>query len=71
MIDRQRILHTFCTLVSFDSESFSEQRIKEYLKGRLDALGMHPVEDDADLLCGKRGPESAGSRSSFPRTWTR
>ena len=61
MIDRQRILHTFCTLVSFDSESFTEQRIKEYLKGRLDALGMHPVEDDADLLCGKRGPESAGN----------
>ncbi|MBQ3708385.1 MAG: M20/M25/M40 family metallo-hydrolase [Clostridia bacterium] len=61
MINEQRILDTFCTLVSFDSESFSEHRIKEYLKGRLDALGMHPVEDDADLLCGKRGPGSAGN----------
>ncbi|MCR5683318.1 MAG: M20/M25/M40 family metallo-hydrolase [Clostridiales bacterium] len=61
MVNRQRILDTFLTLVSFDSESFSERRIKEYLRGRLDALGMHPDEDDADLCCGRRAPESAGN----------
>ena len=61
MIDRRRILSSFLTLVSFDSESFSERRIKEYLRGRLDALGMHPFEDDADRQCGRCGPESAGN----------
>ena len=61
MLNRNRILSTFTTLVSFDSESFAERRIKEYLRGRLDALGMHPAEDDADLLCGMRSPESAGN----------
>ena len=65
MINEQRILDTFCSLVSFDSESFSERGIKEYLRGRLAALGISAEEDEADVRGGWKSPESAGNLYAF------
>ena len=47
MINTERLLEEFKTLVSFDAESFHEAQIKEYLKEKLTALGLTVTEDDA------------------------
>ena len=50
MISAERILNEFVKLSSFDSESFSERKIVDYLKQRLSLLGLMVSEDDADVL---------------------
>ena len=60
MIDAERLLSEFQTLVSFDAESFHEGRIKEYLKEKLCSLGLTVTEDDAAEKLGS-GPEGAGN----------
>lgn len=47
MISLNRIRAEFETLVSFDSESYAEYEIKEYLKEKLSSLGLAVEEDNA------------------------
>ncbi|MCI6927200.1 M20/M25/M40 family metallo-hydrolase [Butyricicoccus porcorum] len=47
MIQTERLLQTFCTLVSFDSPSCGERKICDYLKETLKQLGLAVTEDDA------------------------
>lgn len=47
MINSNRICKEFEKLVSYDSESYAEYDIKEYLKEKLTALGLAVTEDDA------------------------
>ena len=65
MIDRNRIRDTFLTLVSFDSESFCERDTADYLKQRLEALGITAEEDRADEKCGRKSERSAGNVYGF------
>ena len=61
MIDRERLLGTFLTLAGFDAESFGERDTADYLKKRLDGLGIAAEEDCADEICGRKSPRSAGN----------
>lgn len=45
--NKNRILEEFLKLISFDSESFHEREISEYLKKKLTDLGLEVSEDDA------------------------
>ena len=60
MIDAERLLTEFQTLVSFDCESFHEGQIKEYLKEKLLSLGLTVSEDDAAEKLGS-GADGAGN----------
>ncbi|MBR6114536.1 MAG: M20/M25/M40 family metallo-hydrolase [Oscillospiraceae bacterium] len=60
MIDAERLLREFETLVSFDCESCHEGRIKEYLKEKLLSLGLTVSEDDAARKLGS-GADGAGN----------
>ena len=60
MISTERLLAEFQKLVSFDSESFHEAAIKEYLKEKLLALGLAVEEDDAAKRLGT-GADGAGN----------
>ena len=46
-INEERLLTEFKRLVSFDSESFHERDIREYLQEKLKALGLIATEDNA------------------------
>ena len=46
-IHEERLLAEFERLVSFDSESFHERELREYLQEKLLALGLDVEEDDA------------------------
>lgn len=46
-VNKNRILEEFLKLVSFDSESFNEKEISEYLNKKLTDLGLEVSEDDA------------------------
>ena len=46
-VNKNRILDEFLKLVSFDSESFHEREISEYLKKKLKELDLEVKEDDA------------------------
>ena len=60
MINAERLLAEFQTLVSFDCESFHEGAIKEYLKAKLLSLGLTVTEDDAAAKLGS-GADGAGN----------
>lgn len=45
--NKNRILEEFLKQISFDSESFHEREISEYLKKKLTDLGLEVSEDDA------------------------
>ncbi len=45
-INRERLIREFVRLTEFDSESFHERDIADYLKGRLEELGLKVEEDD-------------------------
>lgn len=47
MIDKERLLEQFRTLVSIDSESFHENAMRDYLKKKLQDLGLEVFEDNA------------------------
>lgn len=61
MVNSDRIRREFDKLVSFDSESFYEYEIKEYLKEKLISLGLSVTEDDAFKRLGHENPRSAGN----------
>lgn len=61
MVNIERIRREFDKLVSFDSESFYEYEIKEYLKERLISLGLVVDEDDAWKNLGQESGRSAGN----------
>ena len=46
MIDRERLIETFCNLVKIDSPSGEEHDISEYLSNRLKMLGLNVTKDD-------------------------
>ena len=68
MIDQSRLLTTFEKLVGFDSESFHEAEIKEYLKGALTDLGLEVTEDDAASALRDRGAEAGNLYARLPGT---
>lgn len=47
MIDQKRLVEQFCKLTAFDSESYKEREIAEYLKEQLERLGLQVEEDQA------------------------
>ena len=64
-VNVDRIRSEFAELVSFDSESYYEREIKEYLKEKLISLGLSVEEDDAWKLLGHENPKSAGNLYGF------
>ncbi|MGN1121912.1 MAG: M20/M25/M40 family metallo-hydrolase [Eubacteriales bacterium] len=65
MVKEERIREEFQTLVAFDSESFAEGDIKDYLKDKLTALGLTVHEDDVGTKLGHDNPKSAGNLYAF------
>ena len=47
MVNQKRIMEEFQRLVAFDSESYEEREIADYLKEKLVSLGLDVEEDDA------------------------
>lgn len=47
MVCAKHLIQTFCDLVSFDSPSYGERNICDYLKDSLQQLGLTVIEDDA------------------------
>ena len=45
MIDRDRIVTTFCELARIDSPSGEEEQVAQYLIGRLEAIGLEVARD--------------------------
>lgn len=52
MINDQRLLEQFLTLVQIDSETKHEEEIGKYLKDKLLSLGLEVVEDDTTEITG-------------------
>ena len=61
MISADRIRAEFERLASFDSESYEEYDIKEYLKNRLVELGLEVCEDTAFKTFQVQSDRSAGN----------
>lgn len=60
MIQKERLLKEFQHLVSFDSESYEERDIADYLKEKLIHLGLEVTEDNAgSILQKKSGVDNA------------
>ncbi|MFW5999260.1 MAG: M20/M25/M40 family metallo-hydrolase [Halanaerobiaceae bacterium] len=64
MINRERIVNTFCRLVDIESPSFGEQKLASYLSEVMSSLGFEVREDGAageiggnsgNLICDMRG----------------
>jgi tripeptide aminopeptidase len=51
-IQKERLLSLFSQLVSFDSPSFQEQALCNFLKKKLQSLGLHPSEDNIGTKIG-------------------
>lgn len=58
MIDRDRLVKTFCELVSIDSPSGEEEQVAEYLSSKLRALGMEVVRDNYGNLIASDGRDN-------------
>lgn len=54
-VKKERLLKEFETLVSFDSESYEERKIADYLFHKLQDLGLEVMEDDANCILNKQG----------------
>ena len=52
-INRVRLICEFIKLTSFDSESFNEEKISEYLKEKLKELGLKVESDTASEILKK------------------
>ncbi len=55
LVNKERLLKEFETLVSFDSESYEERKIADYLIQRLQALGLDVMEDNANHILKEEG----------------
>ncbi len=64
MVNKERILDEYRTLVSFDSESFHEKMIAAYLFDRLTELGLEVSIDGAGRLL-SAGEDAAGNIYGF------
>jgi len=62
-INQNRLVEQFLTMINFDSESFHEREIANYLKSEMKKLGMDVYEDDAGVWLGKL-------RADYPETAT-
>lgn len=51
----ERLMKEFETLVSFNSESYEEREIADYLIQKLQDLGLDVIEDDANYILQKKG----------------
>jgi tripeptide aminopeptidase len=58
MIDRDRLVKTFCELASIDSPSSEEAAIAEHLTGRLKSLGLEVAEDAYGNLIASDGRDN-------------
>jgi tripeptide aminopeptidase len=60
MVNQKRIMEEFQRLVAFDSESYEEREIADYLKEKLVSLGLDVEEDDAGekLRAGRKKQQS-------------
>lgn len=59
MINRERLVQQFQTLVAIDAESFHERKMADYVKGRLTDLGLQVLEDDsAEIILANNGVSS-------------
>lgn len=65
MISSNRIRAEFETLVSFDSESYAEHDVKEYLKEKLTGLGLVVDEDNAWKTFPAQSSKPAGNLYGF------
>lgn len=61
MINKDRLIEEFIHLVSFDSESYEEVQIAEYLKKKLLALGLEVSEDNTKEIFKDRGYSNSAS----------
>ena len=52
MLNKKRLLQTFCELVSIDSPSFGERAVCDYITKELRELGITPIEDQAGKKIG-------------------
>lgn len=57
MTDEKRLVENFKELVSFDAESYHERAIADYLKARLEKLGLEVTEDDSAEILGRKTDE--------------
>ena len=82
MVQTERLVQTFCRMVSFDSPSYGEREICDFLTEHLTALGLRVQEDDAaQRIHGTAGnlyaylPATKGMEQLppllFPVIWTR
>ena len=58
MIDRDRLVKTFCELATIDSPSGEEEEVAEYLTGRLEALGLAVERDSYGNVIASDGREN-------------
>ena len=64
-VNKNRILEEFIKLVSFDSESFHEREIGEYLEKKLKDLGLEVTRDDAKEQILKKDPDRVDTTSNI------
>lgn len=65
IVNQKRILEEFTKLVSFDTESFHESEIAEYLKDKLRNLGLKVYEDQARTNLQKNDPTRLNAASNL------
>ena len=66
MIEQARLLAEFENIVSFDSETFHEAALKDYLKSKLRDLGLEVWEDGAAELLGAYGATAGNLYARLP-----
>lgn len=57
LIKKERLIKSFCELVSLDSESFQERQVADYIIDKLKNIGFEVFEDD----CGSKIGANAGN----------
>ncbi|MCR4991581.1 MAG: M20/M25/M40 family metallo-hydrolase [Lachnospiraceae bacterium] len=67
-INRVRLICEFIKLTSFDSESFNEEKISEYLKGKLKELGLKVESDTASEILKEISPGTSHPASNIYAT---
>lgn len=65
IVNQKRILEEFTKLVTFDTESFHESEIAEYLKEKLRKLGLKVYEDQARASLQKNDPTRLNAASNL------
>lgn len=65
-VNKKRVVDEFTKMVSFDSESYHERKIADYILSQLRHLGIEAREDEAfEILAGEKiidkNPENAGN----------